>query len=536
LVKIISTNKTNAIFLAIVLVAGTIFTFSPSFMIPGAEAFLMDNNYNSYEPDYGMDSYDDKQSYKKDNNYYKSKDSNVKCNNINVNLNGFSGNEIGTTPTALSGLATGEAQTADEGEIGASSFGSGSGSDGGRPSGHDSDSRFVCINNNNNVRVGDDDDDQPIPTNLDLAVVNFVDNDVSILLGNGDGTFTEEPTESPVTVGTGPFSVAVGDFNGDTNLDLAVANFNGGAASTVSILLGNGDGTFEPVDPEPTVGSGPISVAVGLFDDDNILDLAVANRDSNTVSILLGDGNGNFDPAPAPSPIEVGISPLFVAVGDYNGDEILDLAVTVANFFANDPKVYIFLGIGDGTFDENAPPIIDLVDGNPNFIGVGSFNPNTDNFLDLAVTNGDSSSPHNTVSILLGDGAGTFTEEPTESPITVGNNPFAVVVGLFDDDTIPDLAVSNSKDDTVSILLGDGDGTFTPTIPATIQVGAFPQYVAVGDFNGDTNLDLAIANGGDGNVSILLGDGNGNFDPATPATVDVGNNPIGLAVGEFDGL
>ena len=148
--KIILTKKTSPIFLAIVLVAGTIFTFSPSFMIPGAQAFLMDN---SYKPDYGMDSYEDKHSYGKDNSYYKSKDSsNVKCNNINVNVNGFNG---ATLPTALRGLATDEAQTsADEGELGASSVeSSGVSNDGGKPSGHDSDSRFVCINNNNNVIV-----------------------------------------------------------------------------------------------------------------------------------------------------------------------------------------------------------------------------------------------------------------------------------------------------------------------------------------------------------------------------------------------
>ena len=149
--KIVSTKKINAIFLTIVLITGTIFTFSPSFMIPDAQAFQMDNNYES---DYGMDSYDDKQSYGKDSNSYdKSKDSSsnvivkkIKCNNINANLNGFNGIEVGTLPTALNGLATNEEQaSADEGEIGASFSGS---SGDGRPSGSDSDSRYVCINNN----------------------------------------------------------------------------------------------------------------------------------------------------------------------------------------------------------------------------------------------------------------------------------------------------------------------------------------------------------------------------------------------------
>ena len=154
--KLESTKRTHAIFLLIVLVTGTFTALSPSFMT-GAQAFQMDNNY---KPDYGMNSHDYKQSYGKDsnNNYYKSKDSsNIKCNNINVNVNGFNG---ATLPTALSDLATEAQATADEGEIGASSIGSGSGgSDGsgdGRPSGSDTDYRFVCINNNNNNVVAEE--------------------------------------------------------------------------------------------------------------------------------------------------------------------------------------------------------------------------------------------------------------------------------------------------------------------------------------------------------------------------------------------
>ena len=151
-----STTKYSAIFLTFILVAGTIIVFSPSFIVGTAQAeqyYGMDQGTIVYEPDYGMNSYDYKQSYGKDSNSYdKSKDSSsitvkkIKCNNININLNGFSGNEIGTAPTSdLSALAT-EAQAEDEGEVGASTLGNSGGSNGGRPSGSDSDSRFVCIN------------------------------------------------------------------------------------------------------------------------------------------------------------------------------------------------------------------------------------------------------------------------------------------------------------------------------------------------------------------------------------------------------
>jgi hypothetical protein len=134
------------------LVAGTFAAISPSFItIVNAQQYGMDQKYNNYELDYGMDRYDDKQSYGKDSNSYdKYKDSsNVKCNNINVNVNGFNG---ATLPTALSGLATdnGAQASADEGERGAS------GSDGGRPSGSDTDFRYVCINNNNNNVVAEE--------------------------------------------------------------------------------------------------------------------------------------------------------------------------------------------------------------------------------------------------------------------------------------------------------------------------------------------------------------------------------------------
>ena len=151
--KIDSTNKINAGFLILLLIAGTFAAISPSFIFGAhAQEYGIQQKYNSYESDYEMDNgNDEKKSYGKENNYYKSKDSsNVQCNNVNANLNGFNGVQVGTLPTALNGLATdNEAQaSADEGEIGASSSGS---NDDSRPSGHDSDSRVVCIYNNNNI-------------------------------------------------------------------------------------------------------------------------------------------------------------------------------------------------------------------------------------------------------------------------------------------------------------------------------------------------------------------------------------------------
>ena len=302
----------------------------------------------------------------------------------------------------------------------------------------------------------------------DLAVANYGNYYVTILLGNGDGTFTAAaylPRARAVFRGGGglqrrweaglggrelrrqhrdhfagergwdlharrhsqpqapsPSSVAVGDFNGDGKLDLAVANE---FSYTVTILLGNGDGTFTPTADSPATGVYPYSVAVGDFNGDGKLDLAVANEGSDTVTILLGSGDGEFTPAASPG---TGSGPVSVAAGDFNGDGKLDLAVT--NYFSD--TVTILLGNGDGTFTAAASP---ATGANPNSVAVGDFN--GDGKLDLAVANHGSA----TVTILLGNGNGTFTAA-AQSPAT-GSEPYSVAVGDFNGDGRLDLAVAN---------------------------------------------------------------------------------------------
>jgi len=344
---------------------------------------------------------------------------------------------------------------------------------------------------------------------LDLAVLNQCGSDptcssngtITILLGNGDGTFSPpmcsgNPCPSPAA-GYYPYAVAAGDFNGDGKLDLAVANQGN---NNVTILLGNGDGTFTATSTSPATGSGPVSVAVGDINGDGTLDLAVINEYDYTVTILLGNGDGTFSPPmcsgnPCPLPA-TGSNPLSVAVGDFNGDGNLDLAV--AN--QGSSTLTILLGNGDGTFKAAASP---ATGNRPSSVVVGDFN--GDGKLDLAVAN----FADNTVTILLGDGTGNFTANAT-SPAT-GSNPGSVAVGDFNGDGIPDLAVENScgndptcsSGGTVTILLGDGTGNFTATAtpPAT---GNAPASVAVGDFNGDGRLDLAVANQNDNTLSVLL--------------------------------
>jgi hypothetical protein len=348
----------------------------------------------------------------------------------------------------------------------------------------------------------------------DLAVANGATNGtVSILVGKGDGSF-RAPLSYPV--GNSPRAVAVGDFNGDGHLDLAVVNWY---SRTVSVLLGNGNGTFQAV-TNYAVGNDPDAVAVGDFTGDGILDLAVANRDSDTVSVLLGNGDGSFQ---ARTDYPVGVTPFGLAVGDFDGDGTADLAVAAHGVPRHGTvgDVSVLLANGDGTF---RPAQHYTADHNPTAVAVGDFSGN--GALDLAVANEYS----NDVSILVGNGDGSF-QAPQD--YAVGADPYSVAVGDFTRNGTLGLAVADGGyggSNDVSVLLGNGDGTFQAA--QRYPAGPSPLSVAVGDFNGDGFPDLALANGGQGTVTILLnaGDWRGR-PPAAPAQRST-PTPYGEALGQ----
>ena len=334
---------------------------------------------------------------------------------------------------------------------------------------------------------------------LDLAAANANSNSVSVLLGDGTGSFA---TASNFSVGSSPNSVTVGDFNGDGKLDLAADNYNG---NNVSVLLGDGTGSFATA-TNFTVGSGPRSVTVGDFNGDGKLDLAAANYNGKTVSVLLGDGTGSFATA---SNFTVGSGPASVTVRDFNGDGKLDLAA--AN--ANSNSVSVLLGDGTGSF---ATATNFTVGSGLRSVTVGDFN--GDGKLDLAAANYNGK----TVSVLLGDGTGSFA---TATNFTVGTFPFSVTVGDFNRDGKLDLTTANINGNNISVLLGDGTGSFATA--TNFSVGTFPFSVTVGDFNGDGKLDLAAANRNSNNVSVLL-----NTTPKI--SIAPGTNPTeGGTVGSF---
>lgn len=341
-------------------------------------------------------------------------------------------------------------------------------------------------------------------------------------------------------VGFTPYSLATGDFNGDANRDLVTADLE---ADTVSVLLGNGLGEFG-LAKNFAVGSRPVSVAVGKFNADAKPDLAVADSGSGDVSILLGKGDGSFGAARS-LPIPAG-KPRAVAVGDFNHDGKPDLAVV------NSAGVSVLPGKGDGSFGaaRNYP-----TGAEPTAIAVGNFN--GDGKLDLAVVNGgvithsparpgDASRPlsgegpetvigggFGTVSILLGKGDGTFGAAKN-FPVGEETFPVSIAVGDFNGDHRPDLALADNFEgaDSISVLLGKGSGAFGPA--EKLAVGLTPISVAVGNLNGDSHPDLAVANYNSHNVTVLLGRGSGSFREEKSYGVGGIGHPTAVVIGKLN--
>ena len=321
----------------------------------------------------------------------------------------------------------------------------------------------------------------------------------------GASLFTNAADSS---VGSAPVLVAIGDFNDDGKQDIAAANLD---ATTVSIRLGDGAGGFTGT-TEVSVGSGPSSVAIGDFNGDGKQDIATANNGSRTLSIRLGDGAGGFT---GTTEVSVGIVPFSVAIGDFNGDGKQDFAA--AN--GGSASVSIRLGDGAGGFTGTTDVSVGTY---PVSVAIGDFN--GDGKQDIAVANYNS----NTVSIRLGDGAGGFTGT---TEVSVGGNPYSVAIGDFNSDGKQDTAAANAYSNTVSIRLGDGAGGFSDT--TNVSVSTIPRSVAIGDFNNDGNQDIAAANLASSTVSIRLGDGLGGFSGTTNVSTGPGG-PYSVAIADFN--
>jgi hypothetical protein len=317
--------------------------------------------------------------------------------------------------------------------------------------------------------------------------------------------------------------VVTADFNGNGRLDLAVLDYS---SNTVTVVLGNGDGTFQPAKIVAT-GLSPGSLAVGDFNGDGKLDLVTAN--ANDMSVLLGNGDGTFQTA---TTFGIGSNPLSAAVGDFNDDGKLDLAVlsyfggdayAMASFYAN-----VLLGNGDGTF--SGPSATALAGGDINSVAVADFN--SDGKLDFATANYDLG----TASVLLGDGLGNL-QPATEIP-TGSDYPTSVVAGDVNGDGNIDLVTTNgyvpyAQTNTVNVLMGDGHGSFGSA--QIYPVGPYPDPVVLGDVNRDGQVDLILTASLNSNryVGVLLGGSGGAF--TAPQYFGAGNGPSLVGAGDFNG-
>jgi hypothetical protein len=313
---------------------------------------------------------------------------------------------------------------------------------------------------------------------------------VGVLLGNGNGTFQTAVTYD--TGDTGSFSVAVADLNGDGKPDIAVANCSSACATgSVSILLGNGDGTFQPAVVYQTKGYQTRSVAVADLRSNGIMDLIATNLGGN-VSVLLGNGDGTFQSAVLFS--SGGAYPQMSAVTDVNGDGKPD--IIVLNWFENVKRtpgtICALLGNGDGTFQS---PVCYLTGGSES-TSLAVADINDDGKPDVLATNWYDG----TVGVLLGNGDGTFQAAADYAAGSGYDGPESVAVADVNADGKPDLVVTNGSYNNLAVLLGNGDGTFQPAV--TYSTGSV-YSIAITDVNGDGRPDLVVANG-DGTVGVML--------------------------------
>ena len=364
---------------------------------------------------------------------------------------------------------------------------------------------------------------------------------LAVLLGNGDGTF-QQPEQ--VVTGLDPVSLAAGDFTGDGKLDLATANTD----ATISIVLGNGDGSFQPQE-EFSAGFPPSSqlgqLVTGDFNGDGRLDLAYLDEgdfiglDNGGVYVALGNGNGTFQPAREVAVLD---QPTVLVAGYFTGDEKLDLVV------ADDNGIEILLGNGDGTFQ---PPRMVAMLVNVTDLLAADFS--GDGKLDLAVESVGGDDSDLGISVLLGNGDGTFQAPistastlPFPGFSTFGANPAHMLAGDFTGDGRLDIVwwLDNSVEPGspgLNILLGNGDGTFQPNQQFAQSLAPFA--AVAGDFAGEGKLGLAVLGHTTSNyntiaIFVLAGDGDGTFQPPqtfTSSSLDGFGYADLLVSGDFNG-
>ncbi len=337
--------------------------------------------------------------------------------------------------------------------------------------------------------------------------------------------------------GHGPNAITLGDFNNDGKTDIAAANARGDkvceTAGVVKVLLNRGDGTFTGGPSSQSADSGnSLALTAADFDNDGNLDLAVVNTAINglgDVTILLGKGDGGFKLVNT-----YGVNnevPEFVRAGDFNHDGKIDLAVTL-----NNPGgVSVLLGKGNGSFQS---PVFYAAEDGPQDLAAADVN--NDGNLDVLVANECGHTDgcrQGTVSVLLGNGDGTFQ---TQQSYFVGIFPLEVAVADFNGDEKADLALdlpcgtdsSCVSNGGVGVLLGNGDGTFK-TVVTYAATGMDTARAATGFFANPNIPDIVALNYNSSDITVFKGKGDGTF--AAGKTFEVGGNPVSVGAGDLNG-
>jgi hypothetical protein len=347
---------------------------------------------------------------------------------------------------------------------------------------------------------------------------------------NGSSPINAVPSSDTVRlkVGRSPGSVEIADFNKDQLPDLAITSETD---SSVTVFLGDGKGNFKEADHSPFfAGSTPNDIALSDFNKDGNPDLAFANHDRKYITLLMGNGKGDFTKADHSPFLTEGVPHVHgVAAGDFDNDGWPDL---VTDSWGNDNVEVLF---GDSATLFKAARLFLRVGKRP-YQRLRAADLNNDGVADIVTTNAEG----NNATVLLANGKGGF-KEANGSPFPCGDNPFGVAIGDINADGDPDLAIINSPGSMaegrgrngLTVLLGDGAGNFKMIKGSPFEAGSIPNRVATGDVNGDGINDIVTSDNGSNKIYVFLMNKSGSVSSSQAITV--GNHPKGIAIADLNG-